>query len=582
MSIQIELNDSLQEVTKEQLFAFARNGRIKPGTPLHYKGTKTVVGKVKGIVFSQEQTTGIADEFDHALTVKPNRTVAKRDDIDTMKTMPPPLPSELAIDAVKNSELKRGDILDGKFYVIKKLGQGGIGAVYKVIDDADVEYAIKVVLPEYIDDATALKELRTELAKAQSFTHQNLLNYKFFANTGQIKYIVMELIDGENLEEYRLRKGGKITEADARPIIDQILNGLDYFHNKGLVHLDLKPQNIMVSKSGEVKITDYGIAKSIKEQIEANTQDGEMLAGTLCFMAPEQLNGTLCDRRTDIYALGLIVYQLLTGELPFELQSRQAIVAWHLNSKHSCPTTSSSAFDQVIAKAISSDPKQRFTNCAEIAEALTNQKITEEPLEFLHQSLAYENLHIAVARGTMNDVRYFVEEKSANVNTRDNGGLTPLHVAAGRKGACVEILQYLVSSGADVNAKNNGDVTPLHLALIMNPNMEILKYLISQGANVNARDNAGYAPLHIAAGNNPDVDILKCLVFNGADVNVRNKDDATPLHFAAAINPNAEILQCLVSHGADVNARNNFGGTPLDAATTEEKKHILREAARRI
>lgn len=322
------------------------------------------------------------DDLDSQMTMRPPISPSLRgDDFDGAVTMRPQAPSsfpdEREMDDVKIGELRRGDVLDGKYQVIKKLGQGGMGAVYKVIDDTtDVEYAVKVVLPEYIEDPAALKELRSELAKAQSFTHQNLLNYKFFADTGAVKYIVMELVDGEDLEEYRLKKGGRLQEAEAKRIAVQILNGLNYFHDKGLVHLDLKPQNIMISKSGEVKITDYGISKSIKEQIESGAQDAEMAAGTLCFMAPEQLNGSLCDRRTDIYALGLIFYQLLQGEFPFSLKSKEAIVTWHLDAKHICQATGSSVFDQVIAKAISVDPNQRFTHCTEIVELLTKTSAT--------------------------------------------------------------------------------------------------------------------------------------------------------------------------------------------------------------
>ncbi|MGL6193684.1 MAG: protein kinase domain-containing protein [Thermoguttaceae bacterium] len=296
----------------------------------------------------------MSDDWDRMQTIRPHRNFA--DDLDVSETMrPSTFPGNLTTD-----ELKRGDILDGKYQVIKKLGQGGMGAVYKVIDMAtDVEFAVKVVLPAYIRDPIALKELRVELAKAQTLTHQNLLNYKSFGDSGPIKYIVMELIDGENLEEYRLRKGGKLIETDAIEIANQIMNGLHYFHEKGLVHLDLKPQNIMVSRSGEVKITDYGISKSIKEQIEINTQGGGMAAGTLCFMAPEQLNGSFCDSRADTYALGLIMFQLLTGQLPFSVETKEGIVAWHLDTRHRCPKTGSTAFDQAIEKAISVDPKQR-------------------------------------------------------------------------------------------------------------------------------------------------------------------------------------------------------------------------------
>ena len=594
-SIQIEINGSLREVSKAELFALAKNGEISPETPLHYNGTITVCRKAKGIVFAQAP----ADEMDYAQTMKPSRKGADVDDFDAAMTKRPPtsLPTQDNLDSMmtmrpqttseerkieepKSSladELKRGDVLDGRYQVIKKLGQGGMGAVYKVIDDTtDVEFAIKVVLPEYIADPVALKELRTELAKAQSFTHQNLLNYKFFADTGAVKYIVMELIDGVDLEVYRLQKGGKLSETEAKPIIDQILSGLDYFHDKGLVHLDLKPQNIMISKSGEVKITDYGISTSIKEQIEANAKDGEMMAGTLCFMAPEQLNGSFCDRRTDIYALGLIIYQLLTGELPFELKSKEAIIAWHLDAKHICPKTGSTAFDKVIAKAISYDPKQRFTTCAEIAELSARRTSTQSQnlsdtaqkvIRFIESGgnvnrgideKGWTWLHRAADENEVEAIGLLIEA-GANVNARENHGLTPLHYAAFRN--AVEAIESLVKAGADIKAREKeGGCTPLHSAARNNA-VEAIESLVKAGADIKARDTGGWTPLYDAVSNNA-VEAIFSLVNLGANVNERDGNGDTPL-YVALCNFSLKSIAALINIGADVNMRGTKGDTPL-------------------
>ena len=607
-TIQIEINGSLREVTKKELFALAKNGEISPETPLHYDGKITVCRKAQGIVFAQASAgnTAQADEFDHAQTMKPSRKNTGGDTLDAAVTMrpktAPPLagdnldaavtmrpmtpPSERKTNKQKTSsaagELKRGDVLDGKYQIIKKLGQGGMGAVYRVIDDTtDVEYAVKVVLPEYIEDPAALKELRSELAKAQSFTHQNLLSYKFFADTGPVKYIVMELIDGEDLEEYRLRKGGKLQEAEAKKIATQILNGLNYFHDKGLVHLDLKPQNIMVSKSGEVKITDYGISKSIKEQIEAGTQDAEMAAGTLCFMAPEQLNGSLCDRRTDIYALGLIFYQLLHGEFPFSLKSKESIVAWHLDTKHICPPTGSSAFDQVIAKAISFDATQRFTNCAEIAKLITTKKSKRTSSQSKHRS------------DPIQDVKRFIDS-GGDVNERiDQDGATRLHYAAENNN--VELLVALVNAGADVNSKIKDrlqSLTPLHYAVDGNA-PEAINALIKAGADINVRDKDGYTPLHRALWRN-SFEAIDALVDAGADLNARTVDGETPLIYAVTwmLAENNEALEdaltyddmpdivaytigTLLASGADANARDKDEFTALHHAACSNEEDAV-------
>ena len=518
------------------------------------------------------------DDFDSMPTMKPNHSVVGRDDLDTQVTMRPQTSSSVS------DELKRGDVLDGKYHVIKKLGQGGMGAVYKVIDDLDVEYAVKVVLPEYIADTVALKELRVELAKAQKFTHQNLLNYKFFGDTGSIKYIVMELIDGENLEEYRLRKGGKITEDDVRRIAMQILNGLNYFHEKGLVHLDLKPQNIMVSRDGEVKITDYGISTSIKEQIEANAKSGEMSGGTLCFMAPEQLNGSFCDCRTDIYALGLIFYQLLKGELPFSLESKEAIVVWHLDAKHACPKTGFSTFDRIIARAVSFDPKQRFTNCVEIVELLSKPAspsapeqlpepdisifeaikagdldavrwwLKEVPAVVKTNNASTENrplLHFAVIHCPRPEIVEILARAKAKINEQDSEFCMPIHLAVMNKG----MIEPLIKFGADVNGKTNYGKTPLLMAVERN-NMEIAACLIDAGANVNEKNSLGRpVPLIVTAIKNGNKKMLDYLIGRGAAVNECDVDNRTPLFDAIRENSNLEIIKSLVSAGADVNHR---------------------------
>ena len=161
-----------------------------------------------------------------------------------------------------------GYVLDDKFVITKVLGKGGLGIVYKATErQTGVEFAIKIVAPELVNDVQARNDLRQEVANAQRITHQNLLKINYLADSGPVTYLVMECIDGENLEEYRVRKGGRIAIDDFRKITPQVLAALDYLHEKGVVHCDVKPQNIMVTPAGEVKVTDYGIARTIKEQL---------------------------------------------------------------------------------------------------------------------------------------------------------------------------------------------------------------------------------------------------------------------------------------------------------------------------
>jgi hypothetical protein len=183
----------------------------------------------------------------------------------------------------------------------------------------------------------------------------------------------MEKIDGEDLETYRLRKGGKLPVEEFLPIATKLLDGLNYLHEQGVVHLDIKPQNIMVSNSGQVKVTDYGISKTIKEQL--SSRDGSMtVVGTLCFMAPEQLRGsTVYDRRTDIYAVGIMFHLLLSGRYSFPMTTREVVVRWHLDEKHAGDRWDIGVnLGNIIHKAMSVEPNQRYLSCEELLMELRN------------------------------------------------------------------------------------------------------------------------------------------------------------------------------------------------------------------
>ena len=269
------------------------------------------------------------------------------------------------------SVLPIGYVLDDKFVITKVLGKGGLGIVYKATErQTGVEFAIKIVASELVNDVQARNDLRQEVANAQRITHQNLLKINYLADSGPVTYLVMECIDGENLEEYRVRKGGRIAIDDFRKITPQVLAALDYLHEKGVVHCDVKPQNIMVTPAGEVKVTDYGIARTIKEQL-ARGAAAQASTGTLAYMAPEQIRGNeVCDRRADIYSVGVMFHRLLTGEFPFDTRDRQAIINWHLDEKHTIHGTGSSELNGILGKSLAVAPAARYQTCGALLNDL--------------------------------------------------------------------------------------------------------------------------------------------------------------------------------------------------------------------
>jgi len=269
--------------------------------------------------------------------------------------------------------LKTGTVLDNRYVITHLIGRGGMGAVYKAVDkEIESECAIKVLTPELAASAEAVASLRREVAIAQELTHQNLLRVNYLCTNSSPPFLVMEHIDGEDLETYRLRKGGKLSPDDFCHVATQILAGLTYLHDKGVVHLDIKPQNVMVAKTGEVKLTDFGIARTIKEQLASRDQS-QVPMGTLCYMAPEQLRGEVCDLHADVYSLGILFHLLLAGKFPFPTTTREDVVAWHLGPEYA-PDGVPREWSSLLRKCLARKPQSRFSSCAGIAAALQHEE----------------------------------------------------------------------------------------------------------------------------------------------------------------------------------------------------------------
>lgn len=271
--------------------------------------------------------------------------------------------------AAAPADLSVGSLLRGRYLITKPLGRGGMGVVYKATDkETHAEYAVKVLVPELSRDPQALADLRREVAIAQKLGHPNLLRINYLDTDGTTAFIVMEFVEGEELEAYRLRKGGRLSGSEFKEVMAQVLAGLDHLHSQGIVHLDLKPQNLMISGGGAVKLTDFGISKSIREQLQARSR-GEMPVGTLCYMAPEQLRQEVCDPRTDIYALGIMSHQLLTGEFPFPVTSREEIVGWHLGPEYD-GSRLRGGWGRLVEQCLARNPADRFASCREFLTEL--------------------------------------------------------------------------------------------------------------------------------------------------------------------------------------------------------------------
>ncbi|HQT63986.1 MAG: hypothetical protein B7Z75_03615 [Acidocella sp. 20-57-95] len=260
----------------------------------------------------------------------------------------------------------------GKYELLHVLGKGAMGTVYEGFDPIiHRRLAIKTVKLPDADDAEAQEELarfKREAQAAGRLSHPNIVGVFDYGETPEIAYIVMEFVDGTTLKHV-LDKKERFETGEVVRIMDGLLAGLQFSHDRGVIHRDIKPANIMLTKAGEVKIADFGIARI---ESSSMTQAGTML-GTPSYMSPEQFMGQTVDARTDIYSSGVMLYQLLTGEKPFE-GGLTAIMHKVLNTEPPPPSALSvtvpHAFDAVVMKAMAKRPQDRFGSASEFAQAL--------------------------------------------------------------------------------------------------------------------------------------------------------------------------------------------------------------------
>jgi serine/threonine-protein kinase len=260
----------------------------------------------------------------------------------------------------------------GKYELRTVLGKGAMGTVYEGFDPIIArQVAIKTVKLADPDDHEAQEELarfKREAQAAGRLSHPNIVGVFDYGETSEIAYIVMEFVDGTTLK-HLTDKRDRFELPEIVRLMESLMAGLQYSHDRGVVHRDIKPANIMLTKKGEVKIADFGIARI---ESSSMTQAGTML-GTPSYMSPEQFMGQTVDARTDLYSSGVLLYQLLTGEKPFE-GGLTAIMHKVLNTEPPAPSALSvtvpGSFDAVVKKAMAKRPEDRFASASEFSQAV--------------------------------------------------------------------------------------------------------------------------------------------------------------------------------------------------------------------
>lgn len=223
--------------------------------------------------------------------------------------------------------LEKGTFINNRYEILSRVGAGGMSNVYKAKDHKlNRNVAIKVLKSEYSKDKNFVSKFRVEAQSAASLIHPNIVNVYDVGEDDGLYYIVMELIEGITLKSY-IDKKGRLSVKETISIAIQIANGIECAHNNQIVHRDIKPQNIMISREGKVKVTDFGIARAAS----ANTINGNAM-GSVHYISPEQAGGKYVDEKSDIYSLGITMFEMLTGRVPFDGESTVTIALKHIQN----------------------------------------------------------------------------------------------------------------------------------------------------------------------------------------------------------------------------------------------------------
>ena len=272
--------------------------------------------------------------------------------------------------------IKQGVIIGGRYEIMERIGTGGMADVYKATDRVLRRYvAIKVLKREFREDETFVEKFRSEAQAAAALTHANIVNIYDVAEDRGLYYIVMELVEGITLKDY-IQKKGKLAAKEVIGIILQVCAGIDAAHSNNIIHRDIKPQNIMISKEGKVKVTDFGIAKATS----SNTISTNVM-GSVHYTSPEQARGGFSDAKSDIYSLGITMYEMITGQLPFDGESTVTIALKHLQEDMILPSEfvpdMPYSLEQIILKCTQKSPDRRYMNVVMLARDL--KRSVQEP-----------------------------------------------------------------------------------------------------------------------------------------------------------------------------------------------------------
>lgn len=270
------------------------------------------------------------------------------------------------------TQLAVGDLLDHRYAIDRPIARGGMSTVYRCVDTRlGREVAAKVLDERYVHDRTFLDRFEREARAMAQLSHPNLVNVYDFSHDGDFVFLIMELITGGTLRELLAERGPMPPHA-AAAVMGATLTGLSIAHRKGLVHRDIKPDNILINSDHRVKLADFGLVRAAAE----STHSTDQIVGTVSYLSPEQVDGGRLTQASDVYSAGIVLFELLTGTVPFSGETPLAHAYARL--KADVPPASSriagvpKLFDELVGTATARDPRDRFVDAAEFLTALND------------------------------------------------------------------------------------------------------------------------------------------------------------------------------------------------------------------
>ena len=312
--------------------------------------------------------------------------------------------------------VKDGIVLGKRYAVLSKIGAGGMADVYKGRDQMLNRYvAIKVLKKQYKEDENFVRKFRSEAQAAAGLIHPNIVNVYDVGEDRGLNYMVMELVEGITLKEYIERKG-RLSHKETISIAIQMCSGIGAAHASGIIHRDIKPQNIIISKDGKVKVTDFGIAKAIT----SNTVSTNAM-GSVHYTSPEQARGGFSDQRSDIYSIGITLFEMVTGQVPFDGETTVEVAMKHLQQEITPPSELVPdipySLEQIIKKCTEKSPDRRYQDIGDLMADL-KQSLVDPDGDFVQMvDLDEQAKTVIMTKGTTSKVK---ESRRVNLSKNED------------------------------------------------------------------------------------------------------------------------------------------------------------------